>query len=128
MIKSWSSIPAFQTALRESQMGGKAASYYWRRRGPRLINVYFQGRQIAETDSTISAMFLARDHAKRIGLYFEAEIPEHYFRHDKEKGEWVLYVGGRFNKKGKIKTDLEEYLRVASWMKSGEHGNLWSSK
>ncbi len=128
MIRSFSSVPAFQTALRETQMGGKVASYYWRRRGPRLINVYFQGRQIAETDSTISAMLLARDHAKRVGLWFEAEVPEHYFRFDSNKKEWVLYVGGRFNKKGKVKAELEEYLRVVAWMKSGEHGSQWSSK
>jgi hypothetical protein len=128
MIRSWGTVPAFKSALRETQLGGKQSSYYWRRRGTKDIAVYFQGKVFAIADSTVGAMFMARDHAIRMGLYFEAPLPEHYFRFDSDKKEWVLYVGGRFNKKGKSKPELEEYIKISAWMGAGDHGKEWVKK
>lgn len=128
MIRSFSHVPAFRKAIRDSQTGGKSASYYWRKRGPNQIQVYFQGQVIAETKSTTEALFVARDHAVRMGLYFNASTPEFYTRYDTEKKEYYLYVNGRFSKRGKSREDLEDFVKAMAWMNASDNGKQWHTK
>jgi hypothetical protein len=128
MIRSFSQVSAFQKQIIEinSQPRGRELGFYWRKRGAGVILVYMSGQVIGQVGSTTDAIFLVRDYAKRIGLYYAPELPEHYITF--LDNTFRLYANGRFIKKSKIKQELLDYLEIMTWLNTSGKGSSWGRK
>jgi hypothetical protein len=124
MIKSFSNVPSFRKQI--IALSTNSTGYLWRRRSDTAYALYCDGVVIAQEDSIEKLYVRIKDHAKRVGAWFEPSLEQHYYTHI--NGVWRVYVNGKYCKKSKEKDKLEIYVEVLSWLKQTRRGPSWGHK